>query len=380
MQVYRPTTSLNLRVRISIGAIGAYPAPNITGYRYSDPDYNTCQVSDFGYVSWGTSDYSTENDGIIRVTYDFLTDNDNLTYTLNKEDIGYNLCKICNANHNCWVIDRFSSDLNTNYSRVLGYIGAECWIELKPYDLDGSIWFHVVPGRPLSNDSSKIDLENMGNIYFLGRGDAFIPLFTVNGVSGNYADVTYNIQLVNDYLSNQEHHFTKSVSNCSEAFCIDTVDDSLGYLFFEKPDINPDPSPDDGCGCEVCYVDPITCCYDDVFTGDLNEFSSLKSPDTYINPENGEEERLPWNGCLHISRALEIGFKVFYAFICQVACIWECLKHEEIKRLDRIASSLEKLEKKEVCNYTEVVVDPQSYTYCGRGKLEIDNLEVVENG
>lgn len=349
MQVYKPNVNQALRIVLSIGAIGAYQQDN--NYRYSDSDCTGGGCPE--KIQWGTSDYSTNNDGIIRESYTIKISAEN-DIQVDKQDIGYNLSHVCNHGNGTWVIDKFSSDLNSNYNRILGYTGHEAWIFIKPYNMVGWYQFYVKPGLPSQNDSSKIDLNNMGNLIYCGKVSQptrnGIELFTLNSISGNYADVTYNIDLINNSIMAEEHHFMNSsnVGDCGDV--IDTDETSLYEVYLEPESPEPEPEPEE-CVCDSCVADIESCCNDNVFTSDLNEFSSIKCPDTYINPDTGEEERLSWNGLMWVCRTLQIGFKVFYALVwylfCKIMCkvdkaqsTQECL----CEQLKRIADILEEKE------------------------------------
>lgn len=362
-----------IRVQLGLGFTGV-DSRGPYNYRYSP---SQCESPCDPYVHFGSTDHSDDVGNTIRCNCVIPVSN-NVVGDIVKTDSGWNLTNICGGSS---FLPHFGSSFGGGVSQLLGYVGKPIYIYIKFIKMTRWLCFTVVPAQTDDNNNLIISPTTLGRLVYNGTnsqgGMSGVDIYTVDSISGNY--VNYTGHDINGLIGTCEVECDAPCPGCE----IDTDEDTEIMVTLDEnvtPDWGDESDGEDSDSdedCDNCYAKIEDCCNDDIFTTDINDFSSLKSPDTYINPDNGEEERIPYNGNLHISRILEVGFKVFYAYLFKRDCEARKLEKECNKQLKRIADRLDKLE---MDNYTEVIVDPQSYTYCGRGKLSIDDMEVIENG
>lgn len=378
-RIYRPVASQSLRIRWSFSAYGTEPSSY--GANYYRAPAGCCGEDCPGFVQFATSPESYYQNNVCQVNYDHTFDSVNETFTGDITDQGYNISNYCNVcdrvKFNYW----FQTNIGNNISSFLGYVGKTFWVQYKPINSEDGYVFRIEGGT--IDNYGKVT-SPFGRIYFCGTAfltSGGLPLYTIDRIDGNYVELTYND------VSHETEPLYMRRPDPYHAFCggyLNVAESSRIFVFWSEDDFPKED--DDDCICTSCYADIESCCNDEQFTSDLNEFSSLKSPDTYINPDSGEEERIPYNGCLHISRILEIGFKTFYALVFHIVCTVFCKVDKAQSTNDEIATQLKRiadiLEEKEMS--VDVSVSDKSNveydTFNGRIQDKINDEEGFWNG
>lgn len=345
-----------------------------TGYDGYYVSSNGCGSGcDSKYIGFGSAPYSTEVGSACQVTVEYNVNSQG--ETVSKHDNGWELTNICEGTSTITPL-LGTGFYNGGVSKLLSYAGAPISIYIRPHGGKNWYCFYVKPAGLING---ALDKENLGTLFYCGLGTVAnaggIPIYTVNSVSGNSVDFSgHNIDSDLEPISWNR-------SELCPGFNISPAGDTEVYISTDgsTPDWGDggDDTGNDDCldSYKFCGVNIDDCCNDDIFTSDLNEFSSLKSPETYINQDNGEEERISWNGNIHIARALEIGFKVFFALIYKAITIYYCFKKEENDRLKALKDEIEDLKnviKEKWCGF-EVVVESKHSAYGGRASLNYRN-------
>lgn len=319
-------------------AFSPYGNVPISGGRY----YSDSNCGGGSKVLFGNS-LETINDSAVEIGMSFTINANSLDfnqYTVTTfPDMG-SICGGETVNMQC--------DL-TQSSGIIGYCGEDRCLLIKPWDSD-DVWVFYLKGG--TEENGKVSLEDYGMLFFCGLntspGAFGTPMLTVR-VTGNVISVSATpIEDFETKVNTGEGHLTLYTTMCS------------GF-----PD-DDDEDEDKDSDCDNCSIDVSVACNSAQFTSDINEFPDLTVPDTYINPDTGEEERLSWNGLMHVAKVLNCAFKAFYAYQSKQNCILN-------KRLKEISESLKEISIKEVVN--EITVESNHSAYVGKAAYTFTDLD-----
>lgn len=350
-------------------------SPSSYGDGYYDSVSDCCALSCPGWIMFGNSKNSYKNNTNHEVVYHLDVDGALDSYNNDIEVVGpWLINDYCNCTEGVIFNYNFITSINTNIRNFLNYGGHRFWVGFMPVNARHPYVFRFEPGNFLEDET--ILSNKYGAVYYCGVNTYLtsggIPLFTPYNEHGNYLDV----EILNDIAHMLEAQHMQSpdpyMTVCGGNLPL--LESTRLVLFFTPPsDDGGSDDGDDDCVCDSCFVDILDCCNDDIFTSDLNEFSSLKSPDTYIDEGSGEESRDDYNGCLHIARAIEISAKVFYALVWRIWCEYKCLKSKEssTSELSDINDTLKELleEFKSKWFGYEVIVESKHSAYGGKASL-----------
>lgn len=251
---------------------------------------------------------------------------------------------------------------------IYRYCGKDCCLILWPYGMFGNFMSFYLKGGKVGADG-KVDPDNHGQFYYCGQG--MVPSASGNIFYKDFEEVDANTLkytgLNIDSLQNDEVIFLKD-SNLSMQ-----VDPHESFDWHSNCSVEDLPSDGDSenLDCDFCISKITDCCNDNAFTSDLNEFSSIVTPEPYINSENGEEERTTYNANVHIAKVLRQSFKTFYALFSKISCQLDAtLKANKVEKesLDKIVKALENMD-----NHPEIIVSPSENVFVSRVRYNVDS-------
>lgn len=255
------------------------------------------------------------------------------------------------------------SDNTTIGEQVFKYCGADGCLLVWFYGSDVPHSFYLKGGKIDSN--GFVDENHPGQLYYCGLGkvpsDDGTPFFIYTGEQESWGHywITYEQNDISSSVFDEELYLRPLGTT--------TIDPKEQFSWRQMCEL-PDTS-DDSTKCDNCYSKIEDCCADEQFTSDVNEFSSLVTPDPYINSDNGEEERTTYNSNVHIAKVLRQSFKAFYALLAKISCQLENNKADN-EKLERIAKALENMD-----NHPEIIVSPSENVYVSRVRYNVDSEE-----
>ena len=247
---------------------------------------------------------------------------------------------------------------------IYRYCGKDCCLLLWPYGMDKTFLSFYLKGGKVGDDGN-VDPNNHGELYYCGQGmkpSAFGTTFY--RYLEEKDDNTVNYTAVN--FESNEHDEVIWLNPLGST----VVDPHFSFDWNSYCNYSPPAGDDQNVDCDFCISKITDCCNDNAFTSDLNEFSSLVTPDPYINSENGEEERTTYNANVHIAKVLRQSFKTFYALFSKISCQLDAyLKANKTEKesLDKIVTALEKMD-----THPEIIVSPSENVFVSRVRYNID--------
>ena len=319
-------------------------------------------------VQFATDQYTVGGHGApVGIATEFVINDGEVTFNdfISPSPENYRVLRdVCEANFNFTLYPTSRDGALDINNQIYRYAGKDCCIVLWLYKAHLPFCFYLKGGVP---KNGYVDPDNHGELYYCGLGK--VPsasghsFFAYTGT--DYPNLTVQ-STMERYNSNDGTLGFNEIMNISlTGDSTVTIDPTESFTWRKDCSIENETEPQ--LECDNCIANISDCCADEQFTTDVNEFSSLLTPDPYINSENGEEERTTYNANVHIAKVLRQSFKAFYALLSKISCQLESNKVTN-DNLERIAKALENMD-----NHPEIIVSPSENVFVSRVRYNMDS-------